>query len=327
MKNKILKMLIAISLIAVMILPLASCGTGNAGAPDANGEWKGITWSYKKETATLTLTLSGDMPDAKHAAEVGWASVKTSVQKVRILPTNNAKVEHIGDHAFYGMTKLTDVSLPDEVKSIGKCAFAFCSSLKSIKLPEGLQTIEVGAFEACISLQNAELPASVSRLGERAFAFCKALKTVNVKGVLGTVGEWTFKDCTSLQAVRVLKANLPNVNGKAFEGASISKMTTVATAEELTPSDKNEAPAEPEAPAHTEPPATEAPTESDAPTENTKEKGFTLENIAGVAVLAIVIIGIIVGAVLLMRSGKNDGKAKKNSVATAKKSNAKGKKK
>ena len=45
----------------------------------------------------------------------------------------------IHDWAFWRCTHLTDVTLPDSVKSIDICAFEECKSLKSVTVPKRLE--------------------------------------------------------------------------------------------------------------------------------------------------------------------------------------------
>lgn len=80
-------------------------------------------------------------------------------------------VTSIHDWAFWGCTHLTDVTLPDSVKSIDICAFEECKSLKSIGC---------GAFKDCESLTSITLPNSVASISDRVFSGCKNLKSVTI---------------------------------------------------------------------------------------------------------------------------------------------------
>ena len=80
-------------------------------------------------------------------------------------------VTSIHDWAFWRCTHLTDVTLPDSVKSIDICAFEECKSLKSIGC---------GAFKDCESLTSITLPNSVASISDRVFSGCKNLKSITV---------------------------------------------------------------------------------------------------------------------------------------------------
>lgn len=90
-------------------------------------------------------------------------------------------VVKIGDGAFDGQSRVTDVLLPGMVREIGTNAFRGCASLRRVHLPDGLTTIGAGAFQQCTALPEIEIPASVMKIGANAFGGCPALKL----GVLG----------------------------------------------------------------------------------------------------------------------------------------------
>ena len=50
--------------------------------------------------------------------------------------------------AFYGMTRIKDVILPEGIKTIGSKAFANCS-VENINLPSSIEFIAEDAFEGC----------------------------------------------------------------------------------------------------------------------------------------------------------------------------------
>lgn len=80
-------------------------------------------------------------------------------------------VTEIGDEAF-GQCKLTEVYIPNTVKSIGDYAFWLCFKMEKVHLPAFLESIGVSAFEFCngISKYNFTIPNSVSHVGKNAFS-------------------------------------------------------------------------------------------------------------------------------------------------------------
>lgn len=80
-------------------------------------------------------------------------------------------VTEIGDKAF-GQCKLTEVYIPNTVKSIGDYAFWLCFKMEKVHLPAFLESIGVSAFEFCngISKYNFTIPNSVSHVGRNAFS-------------------------------------------------------------------------------------------------------------------------------------------------------------
>ena len=216
MKNKILKLSILIILAITLTLSFVSCGSGENIADDASGSWEGISWEYKKEGQTLTLTGTGDMKNASSADKIGWAQIRSSVKKVILSDT----LTSIGDYAFYGMTSLESIKLSQNIKSIGKYAFSFCSSLANISLPDGISSIGESAFEGCSALTMVKVPSTVTYLGNRVFAFCRQLKTVILSCQLENgVGSWSFKECEALSAVCATESTA--FAKDAFEDAAI----------------------------------------------------------------------------------------------------------
>lgn len=67
--------------------------------------------------------------------------------------SKNKVMLSISEFAFYCCTKLTSISLPENITVIGKQAFWECKKLRSIVLPKNLAKINYGAFFNCNSLE------------------------------------------------------------------------------------------------------------------------------------------------------------------------------
>ncbi|MBQ7376523.1 MAG: leucine-rich repeat domain-containing protein [Clostridia bacterium] len=217
--KKFIKIIALTLTVAMLAVGLVACSGGSA--QDEEGEWGDFSWSYKKDTKTLTVTGSGDMPNAENSADVPWAAIRPYIEAVR-LRAEGAPVTSVGDYAFYGLIRLEEVELDENVKKIGKCAFAFCALLDEVNLSEGLESVGESAFEGCASLVAIELPASVATIGVRAFAFCRELNAVTVNGKPAELGDWLFKDCVELDTVRMNREGV-TVSDSAFEGAGMNK--------------------------------------------------------------------------------------------------------
>ena len=103
-------------------------------------------------------------------------------------------VKYIGDLAFSGCSKLTDVYLGEGIEEIGPEAFYYCNNLKSIILPKGVTTIAYGAFQGCYQLEKVHLPNTVKRIESSAFGYCDALKKVYF---FGQENEWNSVSVSS----------------------------------------------------------------------------------------------------------------------------------
>ena len=182
-----------------MLFSLTACATGTASVNDATGSYGSFSWSYVKDTKTLTISGVGEMNNATSAAEVGWSAVRTGVEAVVIANT----VTTIGDYAFYYMPKLKSITLHDGITYIGDQAFAFCTSLETVVLPEGVTTVGNSAFEGCSALNWVKLPTTLTELGERAFLSCGKLETVQMLGAVSALGDRVFANCASLENLLV----------------------------------------------------------------------------------------------------------------------------
>jgi len=83
---------------------------------------------------------------------------------------NGYPVTAIGSSAFSGCSELTEVVIPNGVKTIGNYAFSNCPNLSSVKIPNSVETIEEKAFyywswSGNNQLKTITIPASVKTLG------------------------------------------------------------------------------------------------------------------------------------------------------------------
>ncbi len=158
--------------------------------------------------------------------------VPTSLEEVDL---SSSKITSISECAFYGMSMIKKVTLPDSVTEIDshafyssglseinlnkvttlyESAFANCTSLKEVNFGS-VEIIKQSAFQGCTNLgakkfvdensANAEqlltvkLPQSVKELGKGAFKGCSSMKYVDIKGTQITVLENSvFADCLAL---------------------------------------------------------------------------------------------------------------------------------
>ena len=358
--------IIALALTVLMLAAgLVACAGGSA--QDQEGAWGDFDWSYNKDTKTLTVTGAGDMPNADQPEDLPWFAIRPYIEAIR-LRAEGAPITSVGDYAFYGLSKLEEVELDENVKKIGKCAFAFCTLLEEVNISEGTEQICESAFEGCATLVAIELPASVNSVGARAFAFCRKLNAVTINGKLAELGDWLFKDCVELETVRINRDGV-TVSDSAFEGAGMTKDSIKSLQTSLVKvvckdSDGTEIYSNPavallevdaakdiEAPEiagyklvgessksvtgtgeeivvefnyekiteedeATEPPVATAPVDDE-------DDGPNVMTIVAIVIFVVVIIGIAVGAFLLIKSDKN---TTKDSMTVRKNKDGKGKK-
>jgi len=203
--------------------------------------------NFKPETFEFTSRKAV----GETASENGYVYIEMSDGSVMIteafvngnvsIPSEIAgkKVSAIGDGAFFGLTGITSVTIPDGVESIGIYAFSDCSSLSSITIPDSVWRISPFAFDSTpwfSSLSdefvtvgdgvliayngtslNPILPDSVRHLGG-AFAGNENISSLTLgKGVL-SISEMALSFCPKLSSIDFGKS-LVYVGDQAFSGS------------------------------------------------------------------------------------------------------------
>jgi hypothetical protein len=98
-----------------------------------------------------------------------------------VVPTSFAgiPVTNIGDFAF-GYSAVTEIILPEGLRSIGTNAFFDCTNLNGIDLPETLTSIGDNAFNGCEQIKNITLPKGITGIGDNVFCNCYSLSEIFV---------------------------------------------------------------------------------------------------------------------------------------------------
>ena len=108
-------------------------------------------------------------------------------------------VKSIGVWAFEHCSSLTTVTIPDSVTSVGNSAFFNCSSLTTVTIPDSVTSIGDYAFFNCSSLTTVTIPDSVTSIGIWAFGACKNLTTVTIPDSVTSIESWAFDGCENLK--------------------------------------------------------------------------------------------------------------------------------
>lgn len=110
----------------------------------------------------------------------------------------------IGEYAFEDQTKITEVILPDSVKTIGYWAFMSCNALEKINLPDGLTYIGEEAFYAT-KLTEVVLPEGLEGLYYHTFAGCSRLEKVYLSSSI------TFLESEAFYRSPVKELHIPSL--------------------------------------------------------------------------------------------------------------------
>ncbi len=157
-------------------------------------------WEYKKLN--------------KNSCEI--VKYKQKATKLKI-PTqiDGLNVTKIACYAFHSCSTLSEIELPNTIKSIGEDAFKYCSALQNIILPNTIESISDGVFGYCSALQNITLPDTIESIGNYTFYECKSLTNINLPNTIKTIGKGAFKYCSALTKVELPKA-VQSIGDDAF---------------------------------------------------------------------------------------------------------------
>ena len=125
-------------------------------------------------------------------------------------------VKTIGSYAFANLTALTKVTLPSTLERIDFGAFIGCSSLMKIEGIENVKFINQGAFEGCALKDKLDLKSAVA-IADRAFAGNRELVEVVLGEGVQSVGANAFAGDIALKKVTI-KAGLIKLGRYAFDG-------------------------------------------------------------------------------------------------------------
>lgn len=149
---------------------------------------------------------------------------------------NGHAVAGIDENVFMGLEGLTEVIIPDSVKTIGSRAFSACPNLKTVTIGNSVSEIGSFAFSACPELQEikvddknesfsspngsltdesgttlllyaganeAVIPDSVTSIGTGAFLGKTGLTSAIIPDKAEYIGDYAFSGCTALKSISI----------------------------------------------------------------------------------------------------------------------------
>ena len=145
---------------------------------------------------------------------------------------NGLPVISIEDGAFKDRA-ITNIKIPDSVKSIGANAFDNCNKLMSAALGNGVNTIGDQAFLSCHSLMSIDLGNGVNTIGARAFCNCSSIVYLVIPTGITTIKENAFENCHKLVEIKNLSdlTVSPGTTENGYVGYSAKNVITAESGE------------------------------------------------------------------------------------------------
>ena len=173
---------------------------------------------------------------------------------------------HIGEHAFFSVDDLKEITLPSSVLTIGESAFSLCPKLTRVNylgnieqwcniffdgyganplrngaslylngdlvtnliIPDTVTSIGCYAFEHCTSLTSVTIPDSVTFIGNNAFYYCTSLTSVTIPDSVTFIGSNAFYYCTPLTSIKI-PDSVTSIGDYAFKSCTSLTSVTIGS--------------------------------------------------------------------------------------------------
>lgn len=155
-----------------------------------------IGWKAFYDCSGLeTISFGSSIMSIGHSAFENCVNIK----EIRIPGT---KLSAIEKGVFENCIELTNVVLPESIKTIGDSAFKGCHQLTNITIPRYVTSIGNSAFEDCTSLSaDLIIPSFVTSIGTKAFSGCGRITSIEIGNSIVSIGDYAFKDCNNVTTV------------------------------------------------------------------------------------------------------------------------------
>ena len=131
-------------------------------------------------------------------------------------------VASIGKEAFKNCDEVTEVIVPQSVKTVEEGAFSGCKKLKKVSFLSESVSFGAGIFESCEELSDVTLPKDTEEISERMFLGCKKLEKITLPESLVSIGAKAFYD-TSLEEVNI-PGSVKTISESAFSATALKKV-------------------------------------------------------------------------------------------------------
>lgn len=178
------------------------------------------TWGTKVFNGCVNVStiITQNQTDINKDASLWDATVGSSAQasgkEVKLIVNSKS----IGQYAFYGLSTVTDVTIPDSLSSINDYAFYGFVSPFSLNLTAASKIGEK-AFYGCTGVTKINLPVA-KEIGAEAFYGCTAAKEINAPAAT-SIGNSAFENCSAAEKIYIGASNITwGSEGRYFAGCT-----------------------------------------------------------------------------------------------------------
>lgn len=222
----------------------------------AAGMMLGIPWQTVHSSSGATAAYAAETPEESTAGETDQFSYLAYSDHVTIKKCKSEEaqitipaeigglpVTEIGSRSFYDDQALTEIVLPESLKTIGANAFCGCVSLTEVTIPEGTERIGEYAFADCNSMKTLALPSTLKVIGKSAFSMkeyataSRSLETITVAEQMhleqvapGILDDTPWMEQAQAAGSPVILGNCM-IDGRQCTGALVLPDTVTAIAE------------------------------------------------------------------------------------------------
>lgn len=166
----------------------------------------GLQWSYVIEDGRAKVTNRSMEP-----------AIDSSTRGAIVVPDSlgGCPVTAVGAYAFYQVTGITSLTIPEGVEEIEYNACRGCTNLESVSLPSTLTTMGDAVFFNCQSLKAGLIPDGVTSMGRDTFWGCLSMTSVKFSENVALLGTMTCYNCDSLTNV-VIPDSVRDIGISAF---------------------------------------------------------------------------------------------------------------
>lgn len=166
------------------------------------------------EAEGVILSL-GDGTPPKGSIYIGLVDNAVPVLTGDLVISSNEHITGIALGGFINQSSLTNIIIPDNIKSIGAVAFQNCTNLANINIPDSVTEIGNYAFERCTNLANINISKNITKIRDYTFASCDNLTNIIIPEGVISIEENAFSSCENLRSA-IVPNSVTTIGPKAF---------------------------------------------------------------------------------------------------------------